>query len=263
MQESLTKAVIYTSSQRSVYFGKLAAVTHRACPGAVLTVSLDHQVEIIAGDRRYKTHCFLTPPGTEVTFHTHGATLAVVFLDSLGTDFPKAVTLMEHHLRFDADNSLYLHSQHYQQLKLYAKAIYCAQAPDSFIEGLFHNWDNYQPVSLPIEPFDERVEQVISIIQEDYARNTPVKELAKKVNLSVPRLAQLFKKNTGSPIRQFRLWHRIFVAARKVTEGYSLTEAALHAGFSDYAQFSRVYKKLVGSSPSSAKRYTDIRVLKP
>ena len=117
-------------------------------------------------------------------------------------------------------------------------------------------------VSLGTDRFTARVEKVIKLIKDNYAENTSVEHLARAVNLSVPRLTQLFKKVTGTPIRQFRLWQRVFIAAHKLNEGYSLTEAALHAGFSDYAQFSRVYKKLVGASPSAARNNIEIRVLK-
>ena len=88
-----------------------------------------------------------------------------------------------------------------------------------------------------------------------------VAEIAAKVSLSIPRLIQLFKQVTGTPIRRFRLWQRIFVTAEKLSTGLSLTDAAMEAGFSDYAHFSRTYRELSGGNPSDARNNTEIRVL--
>ena len=81
------------------------------------------------------------------------------------------------------------------------------------------------------------------------------------MGLSVPRLSQLFKQVIGMPIRRFRLWYRIFATAAKLSQGYSLTEAAVACGFADYPQLCRVFKELTGSRPTVARDNTEIRVL--
>ncbi|MFT6910283.1 MAG: transcriptional regulator GlxA family with amidase domain, partial [Oleiphilaceae bacterium] len=43
--------------------------------------------------------------------------------------------------------------------------------------------------------------------------------------------------------------------------GMTLTDAAIEAGFSDYAHFSRTYRELSGGNPSDARDNTEIRIL--
>ncbi len=76
----------------------------------------------------------------------------------------------------------------------------------------------------------------------------------------MPRLSQLFKEVVGTPIRRFRLWHRVFVTAAKLRGGAGLTDAALAAGFADYAQFARTYRQLAGGNASQARDNTEIVV---
>ena len=109
--------------------------------------------------------------------------------------------------------------------------------------------------------YDERVAKAVSLIKDHPHLNISVAEIADKVSLSVPRLIQLFKQVTGTPIRRFRLWQRVFVTAEKLSFGMSLTDAAIAAGFSDYAHFSRTYRELSGGNASEARDNTEIRVL--
>jgi methylphosphotriester-DNA--protein-cysteine methyltransferase len=71
----------------------------------------------------------------------------------------------------------------------------------------------------------------------------------------------LFKQVMGVPIRRFRLWHRIFATAAYLEKGETLTDAALKAGFADYAQFARTYRLLAGGNPSDARDNTEIHAM--
>ena len=80
-------------------------------------------------------------------------------------------------------------------------------------------------------------------------------------NYNFSDVNSLFKQVTGTPIRRFRLWQRIFVTSEKLSTGLSLTDAAIEAGFSDYAHFSRTFRELGGGNPSDARDNTEIRML--
>lgn len=66
------------------------------------------------------------------------------------------------------------------------------------------------------------------------------------VYLSPSRLRHLFVEQTGLAFKTFMLWQRLMRALEAYAEGKSLTEAAHHAGFSDSAHFSRVFKRYFG-----------------
>lgn len=97
---------------------------------------------------------------------------------------------------------------------------------------------------------DPRIVRVIALIKSAPNDNHPIEQLATAVNLSVPRLVQLFKQQIGVPIRRYRQWHRLYVTAVRVARGCSLTEAALQAGFTDSSHFSHTFCSILGMKPS-------------
>jgi len=51
-------------------------------------------------------------------------------------------------------------------------------------------------------------------------------------------------------VRQYILWSRIQRATQAVVGGMSLTDAAMEAGFSDSAHFSKSFRATFGLAPS-------------
>lgn len=253
------KSIIYATGERGVYVGRLEQHFKRANVPSSLLVSLEDELELIDSGRgeRMKGKSFLIPSGTNVELDTHGANIAMFFLDDFGRDLTRLKPLMQCSVSFG--------NQHcFQGIRGEADVIEFAnilrhQRPSlATAEQIVEEWLAH-PSRLVPEP-DARVAQAVRLIKENYDQNISVEWIASQVGLSVPRLVQLFKQVTGTPIRRFRLWHRIFVTASKLTQGLSLTDAALAAGFSDYAQFSRTYRELAGANPSDARDNTEIRL---
>jgi AraC-like DNA-binding protein len=93
---------------------------------------------------------------------------------------------------------------------------------------------------------DERVRRVI-----DHALANPELSLDEAaagagVFLSPSRLRHLFVEQTGLAFKTYMLWQRLIRALEAYATGRSLTEAAHHAGFSDSAHFSRVFRRYFG-----------------
>ena len=112
------------------------------------------------------------------------------------------------------------------------------------------------------EPPDGRIQRVIRLMKEDLSRSYSMSELAERVNLSPTRLVHLFKEEVGVPIRRFRQWHRMRVAAALIAGGDTLTDAALGAGFADSSHFSRAFRNMFGITPSSVfGRAANVRIV--
>jgi AraC-like DNA-binding protein len=75
--------------------------------------------------------------------------------------------------------------------------------------------------------------------------------LSKVLSIDKYYLSHLFKQNTGSTVYQYILMKRIVLAKQLLLEGKSVTEACQQAGFNDYANFIRTFKKATGISPGS------------
>ena len=91
----------------------------------------------------------------------------------------------------------------------------------------------------------DQVKKVIDAIKE----HPHIELLAEKVELSVPRLTQLFRIQTGVAIRRYRLWHRLFRSVVDFASNGSLTNSALGAGFSDASHFNRTFRSMFGMAP--------------
>lgn len=101
------------------------------------------------------------------------------------------------------------------------------------------------------EKIDPRIRKVVDMIKAEPAASYSMEELAEEVNLSPTRFIHLFKEQMGVPIRRFRQWIRMKTVITYVADGKSLTDAALDAGFTDSAHFSRAFRNMFGITPSS------------
>lgn len=256
------KSILYTSQQRSMYIGRLERVIKRANVASTLLVSIEDDLELVsaANGRKIRSKSFLIPAGMNVTIDTHGAKVAQCFLNDMGADLAKLIPQMKTSLSNDKNSYIYCDIHNEAQLINHAGYLLSQRPSNEVAFEQFDEWMGAFPINT-IHSVDPRVEKAASLIKENYTENLSVEQVAKSVGLSVPRLSQLFKQVTGVPMRRFRLWYRLFAAAAKFSQGYSLTDAAIAAGFADYPQLCRVFRELTGSKPSIAKKHTEIRVL--
>jgi AraC-like DNA-binding protein len=97
---------------------------------------------------------------------------------------------------------------------------------------------------------DPRIARVIARLGRNPADLTAVEELVRPDRLSVSRFLHLFSEEIGVPFRRFRIWNRLRAASSMALRGGNLTEAAIGAGFSDSAHFSRLHRDTFGVTPS-------------
>ncbi|WP_291856330.1 helix-turn-helix domain-containing protein [Marinilabilia sp.] len=87
-------------------------------------------------------------------------------------------------------------------------------------------------------------------MEEEYAGNITVDELANKLYASRRTFERRFKNSSGNAISKYLQRVRVEVAKRHFEEGGSpVKEAMNHVGYSDAKSFSSVLKKYVGLSP--------------
>jgi len=263
MSKSERKAVIYTSQQRSLYVGRTERVLKRVNVASTLLISLEDELELLdrSDQTLHRSKSFLIPAGMDVSIDTHHAKVAMCFLNDVGTDLSALIPKMKQSICFSNNDCLYS-GLNVEQDIIQHKGFLCGSETSSD-EALMQlaSWIETSNYPSNFIVTDARISKAIEYIKQHYSENISVDAIAKHVNLSVPRLVQLFKQITGSPIRRFRQWHRIFTTAQKISNGTSLTDAAIDSGFSDYAQFSRTYRQFAGGSPAAARNNTDIRAL--
>lgn len=100
---------------------------------------------------------------------------------------------------------------------------------------------------------DEKIDAVLSYINENLASPLDVDSLAALVHISRYHFMRLFKAQTGTSVHAYVRQRRLMRAARLIREGSSAARAAEECGFADYSAFHRAFTAAFGISPGKLK----------
>ncbi len=120
----------------------------------------------------------------------------------------------------------------------YASAIY------EMMHHLFFN--TQQPLDVP--------GQVRRYIELNFMENLTVEDMARRFGLNRRYLSRIFKARYGLTVKAFVVRERMRRAQDFLTAGYSVSEAATLSGYDDVFNFSKMFHKTVGASPSDYKK---------
>lgn len=96
----------------------------------------------------------------------------------------------------------------------------------------------------------ERVEQVIFLLNQNLAEPPSLEELGKKIGCSHFYLSRIFSAHTGHTITQHLRQLRMERAAELLKSGeYNVTEAAVEVGYSSLSHFSAAFHETFGVCP--------------
>ncbi len=97
---------------------------------------------------------------------------------------------------------------------------------------------------------DPHIAEVLKYIHENIGRKITVRELLTRVPLSRRLLETRFKKSMETSIYEYIIRVRIDRVTQLLSEGMSISDAAVEAGFSDSKNLSRLFRKVKGMTPS-------------
>jgi two-component system, response regulator YesN len=101
---------------------------------------------------------------------------------------------------------------------------------------------------------DQRVEQVVSFIRQNYHRKLTLAEMAATVHLSRFRLSHLFKVDIGTSPERFLARVRLEKAKHLLeTEFLTVKEVMSQVGISDASYFSRSFKAAYRVTPTKCR----------
>jgi AraC-like DNA-binding protein len=242
-------SLLYLWDKRTLYIGPLFEPLKLTQGAATLLVSLDKNISfnIDNGSKNIECTSLLLPAGLSVNIDTGDAIIASCNLDPLGADFSGLSILMQN----KEGKASYNLKQYGDFKQVYSKLRneqLDSESAYSLLEDLLENRFSQ---FYPNHAIDTRVAKVVDKIKQTADDNLAVEDLASLVNLSVPRLVQVFKKQTGVPMRRYRLWHRLYMTSVKIASGGHLTEAAVNAGFTDSSHFTHTFKAMCGMAPTT------------
>ena len=95
--------------------------------------------------------------------------------------------------------------------------------------------------------------RVENYIRAQYMQPVKVEGIARALNLDRRYLSRLFKAHTGCTVQEFLIRVRLEAAAGHLHRGASVTESAALCGYEDVANFSKMFKRHYGISPTDYK----------
>lgn len=106
---------------------------------------------------------------------------------------------------------------------------------------------------------DPRIQRLLDTLPEGLPDRLSASHLAERIGLSESRFLHCFTAHTGLPLRPYLRWRRLLTAMSRIMSGHSLTDAAVAAGFSDAAHFTRTFRRHFGIAPRTLARLQDRR----
>lgn len=122
-------------------------------------------------------------------------------------------------------------------------------AIDYFLVLLNKHYDRYTEPYITSNTASQIVEFISSHISEDL--NLDI--ISRNFSISVNQLCKIFKEELNTTVSKYISAKRISMAKKLLSNKKSVAETAQLCGFSDYANFIRVFKKLTGTPPGKYK----------
>ncbi|KRF42269.1 helix-turn-helix domain-containing protein [Paenibacillus sp. Soil787] len=93
-------------------------------------------------------------------------------------------------------------------------------------------------------------------INANFRGSVSIQNIAKEFNVNANYVSQLFKKEVGTTFTEYVSKLRIEYACKLIAStDMSINEIAEKAGYDDYFYFSRIFKRLMGTSPSNYRKH--------
>ncbi len=97
------------------------------------------------------------------------------------------------------------------------------------------------------QELDPRLVTALAMLAD---RDVAMSDLAATLGISPPRLRALARRELGMPLTRWRIWARLRRAVEALQSGVPMAEAAVTAGFSDQAHFTRQMREMMGLTPT-------------
>ncbi|WCE07280.1 helix-turn-helix transcriptional regulator [Pseudomonas sp. JBR1] len=97
---------------------------------------------------------------------------------------------------------------------------------------------------------DRRLQTIQTSLHADPANDTALETWAQQLHLCSRSLARLFLKETGTSFSTWRQHTRLMLALPRLAAGEPVTRVALDLGYASPSAFTRMFRRVLGVSPS-------------
>ena len=107
-----------------------------------------------------------------------------------------------------------------------------------------------------VSGIDRRIQVVVMLLESNSHKQIAVEDIARLVNLSVGRLAHLFKSEMHISIQQYLTQLRLAKAKSQLETSFlSIKEIAASVGFSSVTRFVACFKNFAGATPAHYRKH--------
>ncbi len=104
--------------------------------------------------------------------------------------------------------------------------------------------------------YSRNVKRMIYYLEEQYDDKFKLSNMAQAIGLNASYMSTCFSKETGHSIIDYLNYVRIRTLMRALYYGdLNIATTAIHVGYTSVAHFNRVFRKIVGTSPTSFRTY--------
>jgi len=98
------------------------------------------------------------------------------------------------------------------------------------------------------------VNRILEYLNGNYTKQLTVDIIAREFNLDKSYMSHLFKEHVGISLWNYVIFRRISYFNSLIKNGLTIDEASHRAGFNNYSNFFRLYKKHTGITPMEYKK---------
>lgn len=102
------------------------------------------------------------------------------------------------------------------------------------------------------QALDKRIVELLELLQNCNCYDHTISNFAQRIYLSPSRLSHLFREQIGVPLKSYILFHQLEKAYQALSNGTTITDASLFAGFDSPSHFAATVKKWMGMSVSAS-----------
>lgn len=115
---------------------------------------------------------------------------------------------------------------------------------------LLYNLNKISFTSENVSFHDEQIKKILMFINDNITSELTLDIIADHMYMNKYHLCHIFKEHTGYTINKYITYKRILLVRELCETGMSLIDASQEAGFSNYSNFYKMYKKETGNTPS-------------
>ena len=142
------------------------------------------------------------------------------------------------------------------------RMLYASQALHHLLASVFFNNRSFSP-TLQTSRF-HKLDSTLTFLQKNVHRALTLSELADHAHLSVPHFSRLFKEQTGFAPIDFFIHLKIQEANRLLLiSDMTVREISYELGYEDPYYFSRLFKRIMGMSPTQYREQAQVTLMEP